>query len=106
MLILLLGSCAQTGNNVVPRAAAPQSDAPAGSLETTVTPKGTGSPENAAQPQSAEPTPTAGPIPSLPSLISGLPGTGIEGLVTIGPTCAAVTLNNPCPDAPFAATVA
>lgn len=30
---------------------------------------------------------------------------GIAGLVTIGPMCPVVTLDNPCPDRPFAATI-
>ncbi|HTX90358.1 MAG TPA: hypothetical protein VMC09_03990 [Anaerolineales bacterium] len=31
---------------------------------------------------------------------------GVEGHVTIGPTCPVVQLNNPCPDKPYQATLA
>lgn len=36
---------------------------------------------------------------------SALPGTGIQGRVTVGPTCPVERVNSPCPPRPIAATV-
>ena len=52
------------------------------------------------------PAPPPGPTATAAPLTTGQPGTGIEGLVTIGPMCPVVTLASPCPDRTYAAAVA
>ncbi len=48
-------------------------------------------------------TPGTTAAPAATAIPAGVGG--IEGQVTIGPTCPVMTLNDPCPDRPYQATV-
>ena len=40
-----------------------------------------------------------------PGFIPPMADTGVEGYVTIGPSCPVMQVGNPCPDKPYAATL-
>ena len=103
ILLLLASSCAGAGGLAPPPADSTPVQTP--SLTSQRTLKGVVSPASAAPAVVPTHSPGSSPSPTLPALSSGLPGTGIEGLIVIGPSCAAVSQAHPCPDVPFAATV-